>query len=208
MKLIYPDLWQTDAEHPFGPGMSTHAYLLTRSGGNVLFYSTGLDDEHEEMAARGGVARQYLSHRDEAGPPLARIRARFGSKLCCHEHEADAIGRYAQIDLKFAEREVHLGDIELIPTPGHTPGSACFLVRSAHGGAYLFTGDSLFPRNGGWGTYVSRENSPTAARSLEALRGLAPTVVISSASVGPDALREVSPSAWQAALDEGIRSLS
>lgn len=41
MKQIYPDLWQTSLEHPFGPQMSTHAYLLTRGTGSVLFYSSG-----------------------------------------------------------------------------------------------------------------------------------------------------------------------
>lgn len=30
MKRLYPDLWQTRAEHPFGPTVATHAYLLTR----------------------------------------------------------------------------------------------------------------------------------------------------------------------------------
>jgi len=36
------------------------------------------------------------------------------------------------------------GNVEVIPTPGHTRGSVCFLAGSAEGKKYLFTGDSLF----------------------------------------------------------------
>jgi hydroxyacylglutathione hydrolase len=46
MKQIYPDLWQTSPEHPFGPQMATHAYLLTRGTGSVLFYSSGHAGEY------------------------------------------------------------------------------------------------------------------------------------------------------------------
>ena len=43
-------------------------------------------------------------------------------------------------------RTVTAGRIELgvIHTPGHTPGSVCFLLRSASGPAVAFTGDTLF----------------------------------------------------------------
>jgi hydroxyacylglutathione hydrolase len=37
-------------------------------------------------------------------------------------------------------------DVQMIPTPGHTPGSRCMLIRSKAGGAAeaLMTGDTLF----------------------------------------------------------------
>ena len=43
MRQIQTDLWETDVDSPF-PGLTTHAYLLTRDDGNVLF-SLGPDTE-------------------------------------------------------------------------------------------------------------------------------------------------------------------
>ncbi|MGD9615896.1 MAG: hypothetical protein AB7H90_10860 [Alphaproteobacteria bacterium] len=53
MKKIYPDLWQTRAEHPF-QGVTTHAYLLVRDAGNILLYSSGLPEEHQHIRELGG----------------------------------------------------------------------------------------------------------------------------------------------------------
>ena len=132
MKQIFPDLWQTHAEHPFA-GVTSHAYLLVRDTGNVLFYSSGLKHEYRQLRELGGIAYQYLSHRDEAGPALAEIKELFGSKLCCHRLEEPSIGKVTSVDCLFDKRESLLADIEVIPTPGHTDGSVCFLVRSVHG---------------------------------------------------------------------------
>lgn len=207
MKQIYPDLWQTSPEHPFGPQMSTHAYLLTRGTGNVLFYSSGHSDEYQQILKLGGIARQYLSHRDEAGAALVHIKETFGSKLCCHKLEEEAISAACPVDLTFEHREFHLGDIEVIPTPGHTEGSACFMVKSPHGNTYLFTGDTIFPKNDAWDTYVSPQHRRILKESLELLRTLEPSVVISSASIGRFSFKEVSPDEWQTIVADAIRSL-
>jgi glyoxylase-like metal-dependent hydrolase (beta-lactamase superfamily II) len=50
----------------------------------------------------------------------------------------------------FWDRQMLLGDIEAIPTPGHTVGSACYQYRSPHGKNYLFTGDTIWPARGSW----------------------------------------------------------
>src|SRR5439155_14306944 len=44
------------------------------------------------------------------------------------------------------EEVVYLGPVELkvLHTPGHTPGSICFLLQDA-GETHLFAGDTLFP---------------------------------------------------------------
>ena len=66
MKEIYPDLWQTKLEIPFG-SVHAHAYFLQRPEGNVLIYSTGHAEEVARIAEMGGIKYQYLSHRHEAG---------------------------------------------------------------------------------------------------------------------------------------------
>ena len=80
MEQIQPDLWQTRVENP-APGLTTHAYLLIRSEGNILFYNTGHEDEIAAMEELGGVWRQYLSHRDELGDSLKVIGERYGAGL-------------------------------------------------------------------------------------------------------------------------------
>ncbi|MGF1610949.1 MAG: MBL fold metallo-hydrolase [Kiloniellales bacterium] len=210
MKQIYPDLWQTDAEHPF-PGLTTHAYLLVRNAGNVLFYSSGHADEHRHIQQLGGITHQYLSHRDEAGPALARIKQLFGSDLCCHRLEEEAVSKACPVDRAFDRREIHLGDIEVIPTSGHTNGSACFLVNSSHGKRYLFTGDTIFLSNGSWETFVMEKAGGTKAdlkESLELLGGLEPDVVISSASLGRIPFKEMAAGEWRSIVDEVLRTLT
>jgi glyoxylase-like metal-dependent hydrolase (beta-lactamase superfamily II) len=210
MKQIYLDLWQTNPEHPF-PNLTTHAYLLVRYEGNVLFYSSGHSGEHQHIQELGGITRQYLSHRDEAGPPLARIRRMFGSKLCCHRLEEKAVSQACPVDLTFQAPEIHLGDIEVIPTPGHTDGSTCFLFKSSHGRTYLFTGDTIFPSNSSWETFVMPQaggSKSDLTNSLKLLRNLEPDVVISSASVGRIPFREMAPGEWQEVVDQALRALA
>ncbi|WP_275097198.1 MBL fold metallo-hydrolase [Sedimenticola hydrogenitrophicus] len=78
------------------------------------------------------------------GESLKAIRQRFGTKLGGHVREQEEFARICAPDILFDQREVQLGNIEVIPTPGHTPGSTCFLVHSAQGQRYLFTGDTLY----------------------------------------------------------------
>ncbi|WP_275097199.1 hypothetical protein [Sedimenticola hydrogenitrophicus] len=54
MKEILPDVWETEVERPF-PGLTTHAYLVIRDSGNVLFYNTGHTQELDRMEQLGGV---------------------------------------------------------------------------------------------------------------------------------------------------------
>lgn len=211
MRQIYPDLWQSATEHPIAeaPQVATHAYLLTRPEGNVLFYATSLKSEHDAIAALGGMTHHYLSHKDEVGPHLATIRDRFGSKLVCHRAELAAVQEAAPVDETFERREAHLGNIEVIPTPGHTPGSACYLVRSPHGKSYLFTGDTLFLDDGRWETLIFHEKDRAELmRSLAILAELEPDVVICSASVGQPVVKEMAAGAWRPAVEEAARRLA
>src|SRR5690606_15084128 len=80
MHQVLPTLWQTRTDSPF-PGLTTHAFLWTGGRRNALFYSVATDADFDAIEQLGGIADQYLSHRDEAGPMLARIARRFGSRL-------------------------------------------------------------------------------------------------------------------------------
>lgn len=212
MKQIFPDLWQTEPENPF-PRLTTQAYLLMREHGNVLFYSSGRSEEHQRIKELGGITHQYLSHRDEVGPALFRIKEMFGSKLCCHRLEEEAVAKACPVDLTFEKREIHLGDIEVIPTPGHTDGSTCFQFTSPHGKVLLFVGDTLISRpDGTWGTIVTAKaggNPSDLADSLRLLRELNPDVLLASGiSTGSVPSKELAPGEWHQVVDEALATLS
>jgi hydroxyacylglutathione hydrolase len=191
MRPIRADLWESRVAAPF-PGLTTHAYLWTGGpAGNVLFYSTQTEVDFDGLDELGGVAHQYLSHRDEAGPMLARIAERFGSRLHAPARELAEIGRHAHVDVPLVRRHVDANGIEVIPTPGHSPGSTCYLVPGAYGQRYLFTGDTIML--GADGTWVAGYLPPISVAtalvdSLRVLSGLRPDLVISSAYPGDTAV--------------------
>ena len=66
------------------------------------------------------------------------------------------VGSDAPVDVILEKGHHSFEDIEIILTPGHTDGSICFFYRSPTGKSYLFTGDTVFRRNGQWATLVLR----------------------------------------------------
>lgn len=196
---IRPDLYQTRTDSPF-PGLTTHAYLWTGApNGNVLFYSPATDSEFDAIAALGGVTDQYLSHLDEAGPMLGEIARRFGSRLHAPAADAPDIARHATIDVLLSARGVDANGVEVIPTPGHSAGSTCYLVHGALGERYLFTGDTIFPTGrGDWSTFLppGRGDAEALRASVALLGTLQPDLVIASAFAGPTAVSEVDSESW------------
>jgi hydroxyacylglutathione hydrolase len=206
---IREDLWETRVDSPF-PGLTTHAYLWTPpSGRNVLFYSTLGDGDWDEIADLGGIADQYLSHQDEAGPSLARIAARFGSRLHAPAADEAHIRRFAEPDTWFDTRHTDAGGVEVIPTPGHTPGSTSFVVPGAGGRRYLFTGDTVYPTaEGGWAAGNLPFSDPDRlAESLGLIAGLEPDLVVSSAFGGDTAAHPMRRGEWPDRVREAIAGI-
>jgi hypothetical protein len=206
MRQIQPDLWETEVESPF-PGLTTHAYLYQREQGNVLFYNTSQQADMDRCAELGGVAYQFLSHRDEVGESLKLIRQRFNAELGIHQLDRDALSDGLQPDVVFTDRQALLDDVEVIPTPGHTPGSVCFLVQSSSGKCYLFTGDTLYLSDRGWQPGMLSFSDKTAlAESLKLLQSLQPDLVISSAYSGQTGV-EVVTGQWAQKVEQAITKL-
>ncbi len=126
MKQLYPDIWQSKLEVPFG-NVHAHAYLIQRDEGNVLIYNTSHEDELDHIQSLGGLEAQFLSHVDETGPSLELIRSRFDSKLYCHADEESAVAKTCVVDMLFTEEvKTHHG-IDVLHTPGHSIVSVTYL---------------------------------------------------------------------------------
>jgi len=123
-----------NAEESFG----ADSYLVTRPEGNLLVDSPRFTKFlTEPIDALGGIAHVLLTHRDDVAD-AARWAERYGSRVWIHPDDADA-APFAT-DLLDCERPTTIAPgVRAIPVPGHTRGSAVFLVDDRS----LFSGDSL-----------------------------------------------------------------
>ena len=63
-------------------------------------------------------------------------------------------------------------DFEVIPTPGHTPGATAYLWDSGQR-RFLFTGDTIYLRDGEWWTACSGSSDRASyVESLKLIREL------------------------------------
>lgn len=164
---------------PFAPDLVIRTFLLQREAGNVLVYST---KRFDAAATRplGGIARQYLNHWHEALFAAEPVTA----PLFVHEADRAAVEERTHVRGGFSKRHVFEDDLEVIPTPGHTPGATAYLWQGpAH--RYLFTGDTLYVRDGEWNAAVLDSSDPAAyIESLELIRELDFDVLVPWAAKG------------------------
>ncbi len=82
------------------------------------------------------------------------------------------------------DKSFRIGDakIQMIPTPGHTAGSACYIINDK----YLFTGDALALHNGIIARFpkIINKNARKARRSMDRLTGLDDVQYIFTAHYG------------------------
>lgn len=151
MEEVVPRLCASSPEPlSFDPDAHIRAFLLEREQGNILVYSNGaLQEDAAAVAERGGVDRQYLNHWHEAMFGAGSAGETFGAPLLCHVDDAAEVRKRAELGSAFSARHHLDDDFEAIPIPGHTPGATAYLWDSGEHRA-LFTGDSIYLRDGEW----------------------------------------------------------
>ncbi|MBR0509232.1 MAG: MBL fold metallo-hydrolase [Clostridia bacterium] len=142
----------------------TNCYLLTdpESGETAAIDCAVFDCDYQRFLAEAGVARlKYIllthGHFDHISGVKA-LRDACGGTVCIHAADADcltdetrslnayvdyAVLQPVSADCLIDEKSVlTLGShaITVMPTPGHTPGSVCFLTDDGK----MFSGDTLF----------------------------------------------------------------
>ena len=161
METVVPGLYASAPEPmPFGRDLVMRAFLLQRPAGNVLIYSSpsagaGADE-------LGGIWRQYLNHWHEAMFAAESVAA----PLFCHAADRAHVAERAAVRAAFSRRHMLDDDLEVIPTPGHTPGATAYLWDTGEHRC-LFTGDTILLRGDDWRAAVL--DSSDRAAYLESL---------------------------------------
>ncbi len=132
--------------------LANNAYLVRPAGGGPVLVVDAPEGSEAVVEALGGdeVSAVVLthSHRDHwAGHEVLRAAIGVPFSVGAHEVNLDAVagsGPLARLE-DGAVLEVGGCRIEVIHTPGHTPGSICLRANGA-----LLTGDTLFPGGPGY----------------------------------------------------------
>jgi glyoxylase-like metal-dependent hydrolase (beta-lactamase superfamily II) len=132
---------------------ATNSYILTcPDTGDGLLVDAPAEGSAIMRAAKHTKATHILvthSHADHIGA-LSELKSRLRVPVAIHRLDMKALSVKPEILLEDGQ-EVAFGKarLKVIHTPGHTPGSLCFLV-----GKHLLSGDTLFPHGPG------RTNTP------------------------------------------------
>jgi glyoxylase-like metal-dependent hydrolase (beta-lactamase superfamily II) len=125
---------------PFG----TNAYILICRNTAESVVVDAPADAAKILAVLDGTTPRYIlithNHMDHTGA-LAELKSNLGLPVAAHPDDAGRMPVSADQLLNDGD-VISFGDIELsvLHTPGHTPGSTCFLSESI-----LIAGDTLFP---------------------------------------------------------------
>ena len=125
---------------PFG----TNSYIIKcqATGESVVVDAPGEADEvlkHLEGSSPRYILITHI-HMDHLGA-LSELTSKLQVPVAVHPLEAGRLPSKPEISIDHGDT-LSFGKIELevLHTPGHTPGSVCFLT-----GKYLISGDTLFP---------------------------------------------------------------
>ena len=135
---------------PYQHNVLLRSYVLQRTGGSVIVYnSPGVSEAASAIEQLGPPDRLLVNHAHEAmyGQPDLDI------EVWIHRADRQEVGKTLQIAGTFDQRQRIGSDIEVIPTPGHTPGTCSFLWDTGEH-RFLFTGDFIWVENGEWKAVV------------------------------------------------------
>jgi len=128
---------------------STNAYIvISKPDGDSLVIDApaGADEILRELGATNPhyIAMTH-SHIDHIGA-LSQLKDKLRVPVAAHLLDSSGLPEPVDVDLKDGDY-LNVGQLKVkaLYTPGHTPGSICFLV-----GKYLLAGDTIFPGGPGY----------------------------------------------------------
>lgn len=148
------------------------AFVLERPQGNVIVYNApGISEAADEICEMGRPERLLMNHHHEAMHGALRL------DVPVWINEADRADVDMAIAGTFSERHMIEDDLEIIPTPGHTPGTTTFLWNNGER-RLPFPGDVLWVQNGEWKAVLLGDSNRAAY--LGSLAALGRSISISS----------------------------
>ena len=140
-RLIMPGIF---AFTPNRDTLGATSYLIVNKIGNLLFDCPAWNDVNQEfIQSEGGVKSLIISHRGGIGKNVLQMQQILNCQVVMQEHEAYLL---PEVEVtSFAENLSLSQDLELIWTPGHSPGSSCLYAQQQ--GGILFTGRHLLPKS-------------------------------------------------------------
>jgi len=145
-----------------GPfGTNTYLLICQKTGDSVVVDAPGEADK--VLKRLEGTHPKYIlmthNHMDHV-EALAALKSALNVPIAAHEGDAGGLPVKPEQFLNDGDT-ISFGEIRLkvLHTPGHTPGSLCFLT-----GSYLISGDTIFP--GGPGKTWSPDDFKKIVESL------------------------------------------
>ncbi len=125
----------------------------------------------------------------------------YSAPLVCHEKEKEAISKRCIVGDTINQRTMIHPDFEAIPTPGHTPGSTCYLWQ-APDASYLFTGDTIFFNKNRWAIFVMNGSQEEMLSSLDTISKLDFDYLVPGAHTGDANMEATTKEKTQETIDE------
>jgi len=121
-----------------------NVYVLSDPASNQALVIDAANDADRILGELDGLSVSHILtthwHPDHV-QAVAAVRRATGALFTCHAGDAGMMPLSPDVEARDGDR-FRFGPYELVTlhTPGHTPGSLCFLLSDL-----LFTGDTLFP---------------------------------------------------------------
>ncbi len=138
-RIVLDSIW---AFPPNRDTLGGTSYFIVENSQNILIDCPYWNDHTQTfLAAQGGVQWFISTHRQGISPDLGRIQTTLGCKVLVQEQEAYLWPELAITP--FQHSFEILPNLDVLWTPGYSPGSACIYYRQQ--GGVLFTGRHLLP---------------------------------------------------------------
>jgi len=137
-----------DSIFAFAPNRDTlggTSYFIVRNEGNILIDCPALEQMNLDfLRSHGGVQWLFITHRGAIGK-TAELQQALGCEVVIQEQEAYLLPGLTVTS--FTQEITLTSTVNIIWTPGHSPGSSCLYY--SHLGGILFSGRHLLPNQQG-----------------------------------------------------------
>ncbi|HEY9772101.1 MAG TPA: MBL fold metallo-hydrolase [Coleofasciculaceae cyanobacterium] len=139
-RLIMPGIF---AFAPNRDTLGATSYLIVDKIGKILLDCPAWNEVNQEfLQSQGRIDSLVISHRGGIGKNVLQMQQALNCRVILQEQEAYLL---PEVEITSFDDNLQIdAELELIWTPGHSPGSACLYWQQ---GGVLFTGRHLLPKS-------------------------------------------------------------